>query len=80
MRAAERRVHVDHRALQDVGGGALDRHVHRDALGAGADLALRLVSSGTGRRRPNIVLTTPLACASASVLSMNARTLGKPAK
>ncbi len=36
----------------------------------------RLLSSGTGRRRPNIVLTTPLACASASVLSNTSRISG----
>ena len=41
---------------------------------------LRLVSSGTSRRRPNIVLTTPVSRAVAIVWSMNPRTRGKPAK
>ncbi len=40
----------------------------------------RLFSSGTSRRRPYIVFTTPVARASSSVRSMNARTRGKPAK
>ena len=43
-------------------------------------LASMVVSSGTRRRRPKIVLTTPEARPSSSVRSMNARTLGKPAK
>jgi hypothetical protein len=41
---------------------------------------LRLVSSGTSRRRPNIVFTTPVSRAVASRSSMKARTDGKPAK
>ena len=77
----ERRVHVDHRALQDVGGGALDRHVDGDALGrrrgsgrcgwsAPAPAAAGRTSSS--RRRS---LARP-----ASVWSMKPRTRGKPAK
>ena len=41
---------------------------------------LRLFSSGTSRRRPYIVFTTPLARASSSMRSMYARTRGNPAK
>ena len=73
-------VQRDHRQLQDVGGRALDRRVDAIALGRGADWPLRLVISGTSRRRPNSVFTTPVARASSSVRSMNSRTRGKPAK
>ena len=51
---------VDHRALQNVGGGALDRHVHCVTLGGARIWQLRLVRSGTSLRLPNIVLTTPV--------------------
>ena len=74
------RVHVDHRLLQDVGGGALNRQVHGHALGGAADLAVLVVDSGTSRRRPNIVFTTPVSRADCRMRSMNARTDGKPAK
>ena len=56
----ERRVEVDHRALEDVGGGALDRHVHRDALGRRSHHAVAVVDvRAPARRRPNSVVTTP---------------------
>ena len=45
-------VHVDHRALQDVGRAALDRHVHRDALGRAPELA---VAAGDLRHAPAAV-------------------------
>ena len=45
----ERGVDVDHRALHDVGGGALNRQVDRHALGRRADLA---VAAGQLRHQP----------------------------
>jgi hypothetical protein len=56
VRGSERRIDVDHRALEDVGRRALDGQVHGDALGGRAICPLRLVSSGTSRRRPNMRL------------------------
>ena len=38
--AGELAVDVDHRALQDVGGCTLNRHIHRDAFGRRPDLAV----------------------------------------
>ena len=65
----QRRVDVDHRALEDVGGAALDRDVDRVALRAGADLAVaagqighqpppaehRLHDAGLARGREQVV-------------------------
>ena len=45
-RVRERGVDVDHRALENVGRGALDRHVDRGALGRHADLAVAAVQLG----------------------------------
>ena len=42
----QRGVDVDHRALQDVGGGALDREVDGDALGFAAHLPVAAVQVG----------------------------------
>ena len=60
---------VDHRLLEHVGRRALNRHVHGLALGGQrAPCRSCSCSSGTRRRRPVIVRTTPVARASASVL------------
>ena len=77
----ERVVQIDHRALEDVGGRALDRHVHGDALGGRAQHAVAAqdvrARCGGGRRASRRCPSPwlPRWCRRDS-----ARTAGKPAK
>jgi hypothetical protein len=55
----ERGFHADHRALDDVGAGPLDRRVDRGAFGPWRSPWLREAMRGKCVLRPNSVLVKP---------------------